>query len=106
MNPAPTDVFAALGDPNRQRLLELLGARGPATASELAGPLGVSRQAATKHLDVLTAAGLVSSRRSGRSVLFTVEQQRLAESAAWLAGAAERWDRSLAALRRAAEAGD
>lgn len=105
MTPAPTAVFAALGDHNRQRLLELLGARGPATASMLAGPLGVSRQAVTKHLDVLAAAGLVSSRRTGRSVLFTVEQQRLAESAAWLARAAERWDRSLAALKRSAEAG-
>lgn len=105
MTSAPTAVFAALGDANRQRLLELLGARGEATASQLASPLGVSRQAVSKHLDVLAGAGLVTGRRSGREVRFSVEQARLAASATWLADAAERWDRRLRAVKAAAERG-
>jgi DNA-binding transcriptional ArsR family regulator len=53
----PGPVFAALADPNRRLLLDLLAARGAATATELAHELPVSRQAVSKHLATLGGAG-------------------------------------------------
>jgi DNA-binding transcriptional ArsR family regulator len=97
------EVFAALGDATRQRLLELLAEQGQASATTLAGPLGVTRQAVNKHLAVLERVGLVGSVRHGREVLYTVRRIELERSAAWLLERAERWDRRLAALKDAAE---
>ena len=58
-------MFAALSDPTRRAVLELIGERGEATASQLARELPVSRQAVHKHLASLAAAGLVADRRDG-----------------------------------------
>lgn len=99
-------VFAALGDPNRQRLLELLAARGRASATALAAPIMVTRQAVDKHLRVLQEAGLVSSAREGREVLYTVRREELERSAAWLSDVAAQWDRRLAMIKSTAEATD
>jgi DNA-binding transcriptional ArsR family regulator len=97
------EVFAALGDANRLRLLELLVARGSASATTLAGSLDVSRQAVVKHLAVLEQAGLVDSRREGRQVLHGVRPEQLQRSADRLTGLAAAWDRRLAAVKSVAE---
>ena len=60
------DVFAALADPTRRTVMREVSTRGSATATELALPLGVTRQAVAKHLAVLAEAGLVDARREGR----------------------------------------
>jgi DNA-binding transcriptional ArsR family regulator len=99
------DVFAALADPTRWRVLELLAAHGEGTATTLAGEMPVSRPAVIKHLAVLARAGLVESRRRGREVLFTVRPERLDATARWMAGIASQWDARLAALKRLAEEG-
>ena len=99
----PAAIFAALGDPARQHLLELLGTAGEATATTLAGPLGMTRQAVAKHLAVLQAVGLVESNRAGKQVLFSIRPEPLDQAAAWLADTATLWDTRLAALKRAAE---
>ena len=52
-------VFAALAEPGRRSILSALAARGPTTATGLAGLLPISRQAIAKHLELLAAAGLV-----------------------------------------------
>lgn len=98
------EVFAALGDPHRQDLLETLAAhaRG-ASATTLAATRPVSRQAVDKHLRVLQRAGLVEATRSGRQVLYAVRQEELARSAAWLTALAARWDQRLAVIKTAAE---
>jgi DNA-binding transcriptional ArsR family regulator len=62
-------VFRALADASRRQLLDRLHARGGQTLGELTAGLGMSRQAAAKHLGVLEAANLVSSRRHGREKL-------------------------------------
>jgi DNA-binding transcriptional ArsR family regulator len=103
---AVAEVFAALGDPNRQRILELLAARGRASATALAAPISVTRQAADKHLRVLERAGLVSASRAGREVLYAVRGEELVRSAAWLQDVAAQWDRRLATIKAAAEAPD
>jgi DNA-binding transcriptional ArsR family regulator len=87
----PDRVFAALADARRRELLELL-ARGPdASASGLAAELPVSRQAVAQHLTVLEEARLVTRRRVGRQVLFTVRPEGLAATAEWLAARAVAW---------------
>ena len=102
---APGDqVFAALADPTRWRVLTLLAERGGGTATTLAGELPVSRVAVLKHLAVLDRAGLVESRRRGREVRYSVRPEQLDATARWMAGLASEWDARLAAIKRMAEA--
>jgi DNA-binding transcriptional ArsR family regulator len=96
-------VLAAVSEPMRWRILELLTG-GDATASALAAHVPISRQAVIKHLRVLDGCGLVSGRRVGNEVRFTAHPERLAATAAWMARAADAWDRRLAALKLLAEA--
>ncbi|MFF1837162.1 ArsR/SmtB family transcription factor [Streptomyces sp. NPDC058231] len=103
----PVDsVLAALADPTRRRLLDLLAAQGEVTATTLAGQLPVSRQAVVKHLAVLDAAGLVSGSRVGREVRYAVRPAALDATARWMAALAADWDRRLANIKRVAEAAE
>lgn len=102
--PAP-EVFAALADPTRWRVLTLLAERGDGTATTLAGELPVSRPAVIKHLAVLDRAGLVEARRRGREVRYTVRPERLDAAARDLADLAAAWEARLAAIKRMAEEG-
>jgi DNA-binding transcriptional ArsR family regulator len=96
-------VLAGLADPTRRRLLDVLSARGDATATEAAAELPVSRQAVAKHLSVLDRAGLVKAERRGREVRYAVQPAPLESTAAWLTGLAGEWDARLATIRRIAE---
>jgi DNA-binding transcriptional ArsR family regulator len=97
------EVLTALADPTRRQVLDVLAARGEATATTVAAELPVSRQAVVKHLAVLDAAGLVAGGRSGREVRYSVRSQRLDAAARWMAGLAADWDRRLESVRRTAE---
>ncbi|MCY7299807.1 MAG: metalloregulator ArsR/SmtB family transcription factor [Ilumatobacteraceae bacterium] len=92
-------LFGALADPTRRLLLQRLLAKGPATATVLAGPLPVSRQAVVKHLQAMEAAGLVTSHREGREVRFRATPERLASAVGWLLDAGGSWDRRIDRLR-------
>ena len=96
----PGPVFAALADPNRRLLLDLLALRGTATATELAHELPVSRQAVAKHLSTLDGAGLVARSRSGRETRYRLRPDALTEAAEWMAAAGARWETRLADLER------
>lgn len=98
-----TEVFAALADPTRWRVLDLLARHGDGTATTLAAQLPVSRVAVVKHLGVLDRAGLVTRHRAGREVRFAVRPERLDSTAGWLAEVAAAWDARLAAIKRLAE---
>lgn len=98
-----TAVFAALGDPTRWAILDVLGDGEAVTASRLADRLPVSRQAIAKHLGILEEAGLVASQRDGRSVRYVVEGNRLEEASRWMSDRAAVWDRRLAAIRKLGE---
>jgi DNA-binding transcriptional ArsR family regulator len=100
------EVFAALADPTRWRVLALLAARGEGTATSLAAELPVTRPAVIKHLNVLDRAGLVQGRRSGREVRYAVRPARLGDTARWLAAVASEWDARLAAIKRIAESAE
>jgi DNA-binding transcriptional ArsR family regulator len=90
-------VFGALADPTRRRLLAALAHR-PATATELAGDLPVSRQAVVKHLAALADAGLLERQRSGREVRYRVTAAPLSDAVSWIATVGAQWDDRLAAL--------
>lgn len=99
-------VLAALADPTRRRLLDVLVDAGRASATTLATGLPVSRQAVVKHLQVLESAGIVERVRVAREVLYAVRPGALDDSARWLTALSAAWDRRLAAIKRAAENGD
>src|ERR1700749_2585297 len=96
-------LWAALGDPMRIRLLDLLLERGEATASTLAAALPITRQGVSKHLAVLERGGFVTPRRSGREVRYAVREERLEQARGALAQTAARWDARLAAIKKLAE---
>jgi DNA-binding transcriptional ArsR family regulator len=103
---AADQVFAALADPTRRQLLELLGGQPAASATALAGQLPVSRQAVVKHLAVLQRSDLVTRRRDGREVVFTVHPERLVAMASWMTSVAASWQERLQLLKQVAEAAD
>lgn len=105
MTSAESVVLAALADPIRRRLIDLLTLDGACTASALSKHLDITRQGVAKHLRVLAGAGLVRECRTGREVRFEVDVTQVRAAAGWLANRADEWDRQLTALKRAAEAG-
>jgi DNA-binding transcriptional ArsR family regulator len=97
------ELWAAVADPTRRRLLDALLAHGEATATTLAGEVPVTRQAVAKHLSVLERVGLVDSRRQGREVRYAVRPERLGAATGWFAQVAAEWDERLEAIKRLAE---
>lgn len=100
---AVAEVFSALADPTRRRILDALAAHGEATATVLAAELPVSRQAIVKHLGVLDRAGLVAGHREGREARYRVIPERLGVTARWMDRVAAAWDTRLSAIKRLAE---
>jgi DNA-binding transcriptional ArsR family regulator len=92
-------LFAALGDPMRLRLVARLGGAGRMSIAGLTAGSGVTRQAITKHLRVLEAAGLARSRRRGRELLWQLERRRLQEARRCLDSISRQWDEALGRLR-------
>jgi DNA-binding transcriptional ArsR family regulator len=97
------ELWAAVADPTRRRLLDVLLARGEATATALAAELPVTRQGIAKHLAVLDRAGLVEARREGREVLYAVRPEELDAATRWMAQVAAEWDARLYTIKRLAE---
>jgi len=97
-------LWAALADPTRLRLLDLLLERGEATASALATELPITRQGVAKHLLVLQRADLVHTQRVGREARFTVDDERLAQAQQEMARVASRWDERIRRIKAIAEA--
>ena len=96
-------LFAAMGDPTRLDLLMRLSTQGPLSITALSSGGRVSRQAITKHLEVLSGAGLVWSRRRGRECLWEFEPRRLEEARMHLERLSRQWDEALGRLRRFVE---
>jgi ArsR family transcriptional regulator, cadmium/lead-responsive transcriptional repressor len=101
---ADDDLWSAIADPSRRRVLDLIVSNGGVSASWLAGRVPFSRQAVSKHLVVLEEVGLVSRRKQGREVLYQVEANRLDQATSAMADLAAQWDRRLGAIKRLAEA--
>ena len=82
------DLWSAVGDPTRRRMLERLP---------------VSRQAVAKHLGVLERVGLAHATPSGRERLYRVDEAQLARAVAQLTAVGDAWDARLARIKRIAE---
>jgi DNA-binding transcriptional ArsR family regulator len=92
-------VFAALGDETRLALLARLAEGGPWSIARLTGETSITRQAVTKHLEVLAGAGLVRDARQGRERLFELAPGRLDEARKTLETLSRRWDEALSRLK-------
>ena len=97
------ELWAAVADPSRRGVLDLLLAAGEATPTSLARDLPFTRQAVAKHLAVLERVGLVEPRRAGREVRYAVLPDRLDAATRAMERVAARWDERLAAIKRLAE---
>jgi DNA-binding transcriptional ArsR family regulator len=93
-------VFAALADPTRRHVVQLLAQAGATTATQLAGGLPITRQAVSKHLAVLEDARLVARVRSGREVRYRLAPANLGRAMSWMVDVGGRWDERLGALEK------
>ena len=93
-------VFTALADPTRRAILATLAAEGPATATDLAARLPVTRQAIAKHLVLLAEAGLVTAEPGERRrVRYRLHSAPMRVAQQFLAALARDWDGRLEALK-------
>ncbi len=93
-------VFVSLADPTRRAILAALAAGGPATATDLAGRLPITRQAIAKHLTLLAEAGLVTAEPGERRrVRYRLHSAPMQAAQQFLAALARDWDGPLDALR-------
>ncbi len=102
------DVFAALADPTRRTILDLLRDRATLNAGEIATEFPrISRAAVSKHLKVLRQARLVKVREQGREWHYRLDPDPLAKIYKdWLASFAPLWEESLQQLKRQVEESD
>lgn len=98
------DLWSAIGDPTRRRMLDLLLAGGPGTATSLSEELPVTRQAVAKHLGVLDRVGLVHGAPAGREKRYRVDEAQLERAVAQLNAVGSTWDARLRRIKQIAEA--
>ena len=98
------DLWSAVGDPTRRRMLDLLLTDGGGTATTLSDRLPVTRQAVAKHLGVLDRVGLVRATPAGREKRYRVDDAQLARAVAQLSSVGSAWDARLQRIKRIAEA--
>lgn len=98
-------TFAALSDPTRRRIVEVLAGRDAMRVSELATRFDTTRQAVTKHLDILCASGLVLTERQGRERLSSVAPEALEPIWTWLHQYDRFWNTKLKDLKELIERG-
>jgi DNA-binding transcriptional ArsR family regulator len=97
------DLWSAVGDPTRRRMLDLLLADGGGTATTLSERLPVTRQAVAKHLGVLARVGRVHVTPAGRERRYEVDEAQLARAVAQLSAVGATWDARLQRIKRIAE---
>ncbi|MER2090007.1 MAG: metalloregulator ArsR/SmtB family transcription factor [Sporosarcina sp.] len=101
--PQKYDVFQAIADPTRRKLLEIIAVE-ELSISTMSSHFTMSRTAVTKHLHILESAGLVNSRKSGREKLYRLETGPLQNLQSWLSFYEQYWDKKLAKLKKVVEA--
>jgi DNA-binding transcriptional ArsR family regulator len=98
-------VFAALAEPTRRSILSALAAHGPTTATDLASQMPITRQAITKHLELLATAGLVLAEPGERRrIRYRVNAAPMTIAQSYLAALTRDWDSKLARLQRSLDA--
>lgn len=101
---APARVFAALGDPTRLRLVAVLCAGGALSIAQLTANTAITRQAVTKHLNVLADAGVVRDTKAGRERLWQLDPAQIVEAKRTLEVIGRQWEAALGKLKAFVEA--
>jgi DNA-binding transcriptional ArsR family regulator len=96
-------IFAALGDDTRLRLVARLSSGGPMSITRLCDGAAITRQAVTKHLQVLSEAGVASSIRVGRESLWRLKPEPFDLARQCLDGISAQWDSALFRLKKFVE---
>lgn len=102
-SPALAQVFAALGDPTRLKLVAALCAGGAFSIAQLTANTDITRQGVTKHLQVLADAGLVRDVKLGRERLWQLDPERIDEARRTLEMIGRQWEVALGKLKVFAE---
>ncbi|MFD2680415.1 ArsR/SmtB family transcription factor [Bacillus seohaeanensis] len=92
------DVFQAIADPTRRRILELL-AKKDLAVTEISSQFPMSRTAVSKHLRILTEAKLVNGQKIGREKRYTLQPEPIKEMKNWLSYFDQYWDNKLQILQ-------
>ena len=100
---AAAEIFRALGDPIRLEMVQRLTRGSRCTITVISEGLGITRQGARKHLQVLADARVVALQPEGRDVLVSLEPESLDQAKLFIAELESRWDARLDALRRFVE---
>lgn len=98
MTESAQGIFAALADPTRRQMLEILATTESLTPTQFAEKLPITRQGVSKHLNILAEAGLVSERKEGRERRYYLTPDPLDEATAWIRGLSALWEQRLSAL--------
>lgn len=96
---ATASVFDALGDQHRLQMVIRLCDAGPSSTLQLAQAIPLTRQATTKHLEILQAVGVVSSAKRGRERIWTVQPKPLMAAGDYLNALSRRWDQAIDRLK-------
>jgi len=102
-NEGTANIFAALGDETRLRLVARLCSAGPLSIARLTAGTAVTRQAITKHLNVLAEVGIVRGMRTGRERVWELEPRQLEEARRYLDLISTQWDEALGRLQQMVE---
>lgn len=97
----PQPLLSAIADPTRRAVFERLTSEGPASATQLAAEMPVTRQAIAKHLSLLDAVGLVEKIQQGRQMVYAARVAPLEGVTEWLETVGADWDARLERLRQA-----
>jgi predicted transcriptional regulator len=98
------DLWSAIGDPTRRRMLDLMLGSGGGTATSLSEELPVTRQAVAKHLGVLDRVGLVHATPAGREKRYRIDEAQFARAVAQLNAVGSTWDSRLGRIKQISEA--
>ena len=92
-------VFTALADPTRREVMRCISGREDMSPTEVADQLPITRQAVTKHLEVLMRAGLVKQTRRGRETRYSLTPEPITGALVWMTEIGAAWDARLSRLK-------
>lgn len=98
MNASPTVTFAALADPTRLSIVDMLAQRGELSAGDISVVFSSSTSAISQHLKVLREAGLVSVKKRAQQRIYQLDTAAIAEVEGWLSDRARQWNNRIDAM--------
>ncbi|MDX2131279.1 MAG: metalloregulator ArsR/SmtB family transcription factor [Planctomycetota bacterium] len=101
--PPPADAFAAIAEPRRRRLIDLLARQGPTPAGDLVDAMQIPQPSVSKHLAILREVGLVRVERRGRQRIYELNGPALKPVYDWVAALEQHWTTHLDRIKQRAE---